>query len=203
MNFEVSSAGGFRLVDRSKQPPRVTTMTTTTTHPATSNFNLRTSYLESPCGPLRLAATDTHLRRVDFVGGKNCPTLPDAPAAENHPVLNAAAAQLADYFAQRRHGFDLPLDPAGTAFQKRVWAALTAIPYGETRSYGDLARAIDNPAACRAVGAANGRNPISIVVPCHRVIGASGSLTGFGGGLDAKRVLLDLETRRLPAPFAQ
>lgn len=152
--------------------------------------------IDSPCGPLRLLATETGLLRVDFVGGKNCPQLSGTVADSgngSHRVLDAAATQIADFFAGQRHTFDLPLEPVGTAFQKRVWLALCAIPYGETRSYADLARAIRNPAACRAVGAANGRNPLSIVVPCHRVIGASGSLTGFGGGLHAKRALLELE----------
>ncbi len=179
-------------------PLRATPMPSTPPNPPASNTQLHTSHLESPCGELRLLATATHLRRMDFVGGKNCPQLPSdtlEDAQGTHPVLKAAAAQLTEYFACRRTGFDLPLEPVGTAFQMRVWAALTAIPYGVTRSYADLARAIDNPAACRAVGAANGRNPISIVVPCHRVIGASGSLTGFGGGLNAKRVLLDLESQ--------
>lgn len=101
--------------------------------------------------------------------------------------------QLQEYFAGARSTFDLPFDMRGTAFQKQVWEQLLAIPYGETRSYGDIARRLGKPAANRAVGAANGRNPLSIVVPCHRVIGASGTLTGFAGGLDAKRVLLELE----------
>lgn len=172
-------------------------MKPTKTKPETSHVVLRTSFVDSPCGPLRLLATATHLRRVDFIGGKNCPPLPSDTLEDKqsaHPVLNATADQLAQYFARQRTSFDLPLEPLGTAFQRRVWTALAAIPYGVTRSYADLARAIDNPAACRAVGAANGRNPISIVVPCHRVIGASGSLTGFGGGLNAKRVLLDIES---------
>ena len=174
------------------------TQTRTTAHPTRAQRQI-----DSPCGPLRLLATDTHVLRVDFVGGKNCPSLTAEVADANgngspHAVLDAAAQQLAEYFAGQRQAFDLPLEPTGTAFQKRVWTALTAIPYGETRSYANLARAIDNPAACRAVGAANGRNPISIVVPCHRVIGASGSLTGFGGGLNAKRVLLDHEAQKNP-----
>jgi len=158
--------------------------------------------MQSPCGPLRLLATATHLRRVDFVEGKNCPPLPDETREQHgqpHAVLDQAAAQLNDYFTGRSTVFDLPLEPLGTAFQKRVWTALIGIPYGETRSYADMAEAINNPAACRAVGAANGRNPLSIVVPCHRVIGASGSLTGFGGGLHAKQVLLNLETNHVAA----
>jgi methylated-DNA-[protein]-cysteine S-methyltransferase len=109
------------------------------------------------------------------------------------PVLRAAAAQLAEYFAGKRRTFDLPLAPHGTPFQLAVWSALRAIPYGETRNYAELARAIGRPTASRAVGAANGKNPLGIIVPCHRVIGASGALTGYAGGLSAKRWLLELE----------
>jgi methylated-DNA-[protein]-cysteine S-methyltransferase len=119
---------------------------------------------------------------------------PDAPTRRND-VLDAAAAQLAEYFAGSRRTFELPLGPRGTGFQQRVWRALEAIPYGETRSYGELARAIGRPAASRAVGTANARNPISIIVPCHRVIAASGALTGYAGGMAAKRWLLDHEQR--------
>jgi len=106
-----------------------------------------------------------------------------------------AAIQLQEYFAGKRTRFDLPLAPRGTAFQKAVWAALLRIPFGETASYGELARAIGKPSASRAVGAANGRNPLSIVIPCHRVIGADGSMTGYGGEISRKRILLDLEAR--------
>jgi methylated-DNA-[protein]-cysteine S-methyltransferase len=108
-------------------------------------------------------------------------------------VLDAATVQLREWFAGRRTTFDLPLAPAGTPFQLAVWSRLVTIPFGETRSYADIARAIGRPTAVRAVGAANGRNPLPIVVPCHRVIGRNGSLTGFAGGLDTKRYLLDLE----------
>lgn len=111
-------------------------------------------------------------------------------------AFSAAAAQLAEYFAGERRDFDLVLRAEGREFQQRVWAALCDIPYGETISYGELARRVGDPGAARAVGAANGQNPISIVVPCHRVIGADGSLTGYGGGLDRKRHLLDLEAGR-------
>lgn len=110
-----------------------------------------------------------------------------------NPHLRAAAEQLDAFFAGRLRLFDVPLDPRGTDFQKLVWAALAEIPYGETRTYRDIAVAIGRPAACRAVGAANGRNPLSIIVPCHRVIGAGGQLTGFAGGLEIKRELLALE----------
>ena len=111
------------------------------------------------------------------------------------PVLCEAARQLGEYFMGTRRTFDLPLDPHGTPFQKSVWAALRDIPYGETRSYRDIASAVGKPTACRAVGSANNKNPISILIPCHRVIGAGGSLVGYGGGLDTKRMLLALEQK--------
>ena len=110
-------------------------------------------------------------------------------------MLDAAAAQLRAYFAGELHDFDLPLGGEGTAFQRIVWRALTTIPYGATRSYGEVARAIGRPSASRAVGAANGKNPIPIIVPCHRVIGASGELTGYAGGMTIKKQLLELERR--------
>jgi methylated-DNA-[protein]-cysteine S-methyltransferase len=116
------------------------------------------------------------------------------------PPLPAAGTQLAEYAGGDRRSFALPLAPRGTEFERRVWQALTEIPYGETRSYAEIAAAIGSPAACRAVGRANGRNPIAIVIPCHRVIGSDGSLTGYGGGLDLKRFLLDLEGARRAAP---
>jgi methylated-DNA-[protein]-cysteine S-methyltransferase len=112
---------------------------------------------------------------------------------DNHPVLLEAERQLAEYFSGKRKAFDLTLDFAGTEFQKKVWQALLTIPFGETRSYAQIARQIGSPNAVRAVGAANGKNPISIVAPCHRVIGSTGELTGFAGGLDAKAHLLGLE----------
>jgi len=112
-------------------------------------------------------------------------------------VLLETARQLGAYFAGERESFDIPLKPAGTPFQLRVWSALRDIPFGETRTYGQLASAIGDPSAMRAVGAANGRNTIAIVVPCHRVIGADGSLTGFGGGIERKKFLLRLEGREL------
>jgi methylated-DNA-[protein]-cysteine S-methyltransferase len=142
-------------------------------------------------GALHLLASDAALIAVVWRIGRHS----DLPFAEarldaNQPVLRETARQLDEYFAGQRREFDLPLDPRGTDFQRSVWTALRAIPFGETRSYGELARQLGNPSAMRAVGAANGGNPISIVVPCHRVIGANGSLTGFGGGLDAKAWLL-------------
>ena len=117
----------------------------------------------------------------------------------NDDAFPDAVEQLAAYFAGELTDFDLNLELAGTAFQRRVWAALQTIPYGETRSYGEIAIQIGAPGASRAVGLANGRNPIGIIVPCHRVIGASGDLTGYGGGLDRKRALLELEKSRKPA----
>ena len=121
---------------------------------------------------------------------------------DDDPVLTEAAAQLDAFFAGDRLDFDLALDPAGTPFQRRVWSELRRIAYGETISYGELARRVGRPGAARAVGLANGRNPISVIVPCHRVIGADGSLTGYGGGIPRKRYLLDHEARliggRLP-----
>jgi methylated-DNA-[protein]-cysteine S-methyltransferase len=120
-------------------------------------------------------------------------------ATENadHPILKATATQLGEYFAGTRMTFDLPLHPHGTDFQRAVWQQLSAIPHGETRSYADIARALGQPTATRAVGAANGRNPLSIVVPCHRVVGSTGALTGFAGGIAAKRWLLAHEGARL------
>lgn len=112
---------------------------------------------------------------------------------DNHPLLQAAKRQCEEYFAGERREFDLPLEPQGTEFQRAVWRALLDVPYGATASYAEIARAIGKPKACRAVGAANGRNPLAIVVPCHRVIGADGSLTGYGGGLKAKQWLLNHE----------
>jgi methylated-DNA-[protein]-cysteine S-methyltransferase len=129
-----------------------------------------------------------HLRR---------PPLPAGAVRDDAPLVYARA-QLEEYLAGERTRFDLPLRAAGTAFQREVWSALEQIPYAETISYGELARRVGRPSASRAVGLANGRNPISIVVPCHRVIGASGTLTGYGGGLDRKRFLLDLEAGRVP-----
>jgi methylated-DNA-[protein]-cysteine S-methyltransferase len=148
----------------------------------------------SPVGTLTLVASDAGLSAIlwenDDPERVRLGPLIDAP---NHPVLVAAKSQLTDYFAGTRRTFDLPFDVEGTDFQKSVWAALLAIPFGETRSYGEIARSLGRPGASRAVGAANGRNPLSIVAPCHRVIGSNGTLTGFAGGLEAKRYLLRLE----------
>ncbi len=152
--------------------------------------------IESPVGMLTLVAGDAGL--VAILWQDDDPMrvrLGDRIEDRDHPVLADAARQLADYFAGTRRAFDLPLDFRGTAFQCSVWAALLTIPYGETRSYGAIAAQLGCPGAARAVGAANGRNPISIVAPCHRVIGSTGRLTGFAGGLAAKARLLALEQR--------
>ena len=147
----------------------------------------------SPVGELFLAADDKALRIIEFPENRHAVKRLSSWIDGDNAVLAETRRQLDDYFAGKRRGFDLPLSPSGTAFQQDVWMALRQIPYGETWSYADLARRIDKPAAVRAVGAANGRNPLPIVVPCHRVIGADGSLTGFGGGLPTKRFLLQLE----------
>lgn len=150
--------------------------------------------MPSPLGVLRLYAHADELVGV-YLPDQDAPPAPHVAS----PVLSRAAAQLVEYFAGERRTFDIPIAPRGTGFQALVWRALTAIPYGETRSYGALARAIGRPAASRAVGAANGKNPISIIVPCHRVIASSGELTGYAGGLAAKRWLLEHEARFTPA----
>ena len=148
--------------------------------------------IATPIGRLRLVADVQGLREVWFETGKSKRSA--APHWQHDPErLHFARHQLDDYFAGQRQSFDLPLHPIGTTFQLQVWQALEAIPYGTTVSYAEIARRIGQPQAVRAVGAANGRNPIPIVVPCHRVIGSDGSLTGFGGGLPTKRFLLALE----------
>lgn len=150
--------------------------------------------MRSPVGELRLVATSRGLAAVLWEND-DPQRVPLGPSSENvdDPLLAETARQLDDYFSGRRRVFDVPLDMRGTPFQQDVWRALIDIPYGETRSYAAVARAIGRPGAVRAVGAANGRNPVSIIAPCHRVIGSSGRLTGFAGGLTAKAFLLDLE----------
>ena len=149
---------------------------------------------DSPLGPMVLAATPIGLAGVWFDGQRHQPDPGAWPAAPSHPVLQAAQAQLAAYFAGTRSRFDLPLDLGqGTTFQQSVWHTLLQIPYGATLSYGALAAAIGKPSAVRAVGAAVGRNPVSIIVPCHRVLGAHGALTGYAGGLERKTALLQGE----------
>lgn len=161
--------------------------------------------MPSPVGELKLVASDDGLvavlwenddpKRVPFEAG----ALQESP---RHPVLRETERQLQGYFAGKLEAFSLKLAFRGTEFQRKVWQALTTIPFGETRSYGEIAAQIGHPAAVRAVGAANGRNPISIVAPCHRVIGANGKLTGFAGGLTAKAFLLRLEMRSELLPFS-
>ncbi|HEY8050793.1 MAG TPA: methylated-DNA--[protein]-cysteine S-methyltransferase [Ramlibacter sp.] len=152
------------------------------------------SHWNGPLGAMVVAATARGVAGIWFEGQKHIPDHSAWPMDDAHPAIREALAQLADYFAGRRTSFDLPLDlQAGTAFQQSVWRALLAIPHGATTSYGTLSRDIGAPAAARAVGAAVGRNPVSIVVPCHRVLGTGGSLTGYAGGLDRKSALLKLE----------
>jgi methylated-DNA-[protein]-cysteine S-methyltransferase len=148
--------------------------------------------IDSPVGPLTIAGDGrvvSHLRMED----QTHPPSGRDTWVEDDTAFPEAVEQLREYFAGERTSFDLELAPVGTEFQRRVWKALEEIPYGETRSYGELAAAVGSPGAARAVGLANGRNPIGIIVPCHRVIGANGSLTGYGGGLERKHVLLELE----------
>jgi methylated-DNA-[protein]-cysteine S-methyltransferase len=150
--------------------------------------------LPSPVGELKLVANGARLAAILWENDKpDRVRLGPMHEAPEHPLLRDTARQLEEYFAGTRQAFELELDFAGTAFQKKVWAALLTIPFGETRTYSEIAVQIGHPAAVRAVGAANGRNPISIIAPCHRVIGASGKLTGFAGGLEAKAHLLTLE----------
>ncbi len=150
-------------------------------------------HVDSPVGQLLVAAGDDGLRAIEFPRNRH-PVKRDGGWVEaSHPLIDEVRRQLDDYFAGKRETFDLPLAPRGTPFQLAVWNALLEIPFGDTWTYGDLARHIDQPSAVRAVGAANGRNPIPIIVPCHRVIGSDGTLTGFGGGLPTKEFLLRLE----------
>ena len=152
-------------------------------------MDIRWTTIDSPIGSLTLAASGSALHAIEFESNRH----PQARAGwieGETALLRHAALQLREYFEGRRQTFDLPLAPQGTGFQRAAWQALAAIPYGETRSYAQQAAALGRPSATRAVGAANGRNPLPIVLPCHRVIGANGSLTGFGGGIEVKRWLL-------------
>ena len=152
--------------------------------------------MPSPVGELTLVARDGKLSAILWeVERANRVRLGELIEANDSPVLRETERQLKEYFAGTRNQFELELDFTGTDFQKQVWQALLTIPFGETRSYSQIAEQIGNPNAVRAVGAANGRNPISIIAPCHRVVGASGGLTGFAGGLEAKQYLLTLEDR--------
>jgi len=148
--------------------------------------------LETPVGPLVLKGDDEHLRVLLLPGA---PEGPSGPVRPPTGPVRQAAAQLGEYFDGTRTTFDLPLAPAGTRFQRSVWFALAEIPYGETISYGELARWVGRPSAYRAVGQANGANPLPIILPCHRVVASGGGIGGYGGGLTLKRQLLDLEAR--------
>ena len=161
--------------------------------------HVATREIESPIGKLRLAASDAGLVRIALpidtqsFSGWLRKALPDAESVTDLPALESGARELGEYFEGSRRSFSVPLDPRGTPFQQAVWQALLAIPYGETRSYGAIARAVTRPGASRAVGLANGANPLPLVIPCHRVIESSGRLGGYGGGLEAKRWLLGFE----------
>jgi len=160
-------------------------------------MSLSYKIIPSPVGKLKLVASDKGL--VAILWENDNPRrvlLKDMATNESHPILLETERQLGEYFAGKRSTFSVALDARGTRFQKSVWDALLGIPFGETRSYGQLASQLGNPRASRAVGAANGRNPVSIIVPCHRVIGSSGKLTGFAGGLERKTYLLELENQR-------
>jgi methylated-DNA-[protein]-cysteine S-methyltransferase len=153
--------------------------------------------LESPIGELLAVGDGQALHGLYMQEGRTAMTVQPGWEPADEPFAEVGA-QLADYWAGERTAFDLPLAIAGSPFQQRVWRALREIPYGETASYGEVARRIGVPSASRAVGVANGQNPVAVIVPCHRVIGADGSLTGYGGGLERKRLLLDLEAGVLP-----
>jgi methylated-DNA-[protein]-cysteine S-methyltransferase len=157
-------------------------------------MTLFTQSMPSPVGPLRLFATERGLTALFMDNHKGAPDLVATPR-EDHPVLTEARRQLQAYFAGARHAFDVPLDPPGTSFQQAVWRALREIPPGVTWSYAALARHVGREGAARAVGSANARNPISIIVPCHRVVGTDGKLTGYAGGLPTKQWLLAHEQR--------
>lgn len=154
------------------------------------------TWMESPLGALLLVADHDGLRKIFFENGRDC-ARPDHSWKENSQFFKETISQLRGYLAGELEEFDLPLAAEGTSFQVKVWELLCEIGYGETTSYGELARRLGNPNACRAVGLANGANPIPIIIPCHRVIGSNGKLTGYGGGLPIKEKLLALERRQL------
>lgn len=159
------------------------------------------TYMDSPVGKLTLIGSDKGLAAILWENDRpgRVQATPDIKA-DQHPVLLATIQQLQEYFEGKRTTFSITLDLHGTAFQKDVWAILAAIPYGETRTYLQIAQQLNHPKAVRAVGAANGRNPVSIILPCHRVIATSGALTGFAGGLPVKAALLSLEGAKSPSP---
>jgi len=168
----------------SSTPATALALTNASSDPPSNGSVVASHTVESPIGTLLLERNESGLAGVRFDGDR---------AASTDPLLLEAADQLTAYFAGELREFDLPLAPRGTEWQRRVWDAVYAIPYGRTASYSEIAALVCTPAACRAVGAANGRNPLPVIVPCHRVIGAAGALTGYGGGLARKRALLDLE----------
>lgn len=165
-----------------------------------------TSFVTAPAGEVHFAVAptafgeftvvgdDAALISVNFAGAESDGSWGSPVDLADHPVLRAAATQLAEFFSGERRAFDLPLRPGGTEFQQAAWTALLAIPYGETRTYGEQARILGRPSASRAVGGANNRNPIPVIIPCHRVVGSTGALTGYAGGMDLKARLLDLES---------
>lgn len=155
---------------------------------------LHTLRWDSPLGPMVLAATDAGIAGLWFEGQRHMPDTRAWRLTDSHPLLDRAVAQLQDYFAGKRTSFDLPLDLShGTSFQQGVWQALLGVPHGRTTTYGELGRSMGRERGMRAVGAAVGRNPVSVLVPCHRVLGKDGTLTGYAGGLERKDALLRLE----------
>ena len=164
---------------------------------------MRYDEVETPIGPLLAVADEEGLRRIFFPDRRGRAQEPQEGWVRDAGPFRELRRQLGEYFAGRRRSFSLKLAPRGTEFQRATWRALCEIPYGQTISYGELARRVGRPAASRAVGAANGANPLPIVVPCHRVIGKDGSLTGFGGGLPVKRALLELEGASCASPRGQ
>jgi methylated-DNA-[protein]-cysteine S-methyltransferase len=153
---------------------------------------MNTTYYNSPLGLIRITASDAGIRTIFFLDGAEAEAASSDTTSPN-TFTDLCAGQLQEYFEGKRQVFDVPLAPAGTAFQQRVWQELLKVPFGKTDTYSSIAQKLENPLSVRAVGAANGRNPISIIVPCHRIIGANGSLTGYAGGLWRKEKLLALE----------
>jgi methylated-DNA-[protein]-cysteine S-methyltransferase len=200
-NFSTVTSAGQKLHHKSRESSRLRVHNGRRARLCgrTTSDGMNRSYytwFESPVGPLLLAGSESALRLVSFAAGKRARTV-DPAWQEDASMFADAMEQLQSYFAGNRKNFELPLDLEGTEFQKKVWTALRSIPYGETVSYKELAGRVGSPKAVRAVGAANGANPIPIIIPCHRVIGNDGSLTGFGGGLALKKKLLQLENRQL------
>ena len=171
------------------------TQTASTLLPArrTTGRGLAQGVIDTPLGPLTALASDAGLMGLWFAGQRHSPGELGVPRDDDHPWIAQARAELGEYFAGRRRHFDVPLAPQGTPFQEAVWRRLSGIACGETLSYGRIARELGNPTASRAVGAAVGRNPLSVIVPCHRVVGEAGGLTGYAGGLPRKQALLELE----------